>query len=222
MNPVRGVSFAERRQPVRAGGVRRCPGAGRVDHRARLDAAHRAVRRRDRAARRARPRGRPSAPCRYRCRVTAVTRALSWICGRAGGAQRLKVARDQLAPVGTSSAGGGASRASPAAPPPPDRRSSARARRCAHAPLRMACPAAGPASSTSGVSPRARRCAAAASPTGPAPMIATGRVGHDRGLSVRAIAVRRRRGGQAGTPRPAAAIFGQEADSPFMAAKSAA
>src|SRR4051795_4165863 len=38
----------------------------------------------------------------------------------------------------------------------------------------MLAPTTAPASSTSGVSPRARTCAAAASPTGPAPMIAIG------------------------------------------------
>ena len=42
------------------------------------------------------------------------------------------------------------------------------------APLRIEAPTAGPASSTSGVSPRASRCAAAARPTGPAPITATG------------------------------------------------
>src|SRR6202008_951671 len=42
---------------------------------------------------------------------------------------------------------------------------------CCH--CRMACPAAGPASSTIGFMPRSSTCAAAASPTGPAPMIAT-------------------------------------------------
>src|SRR6266566_8999382 len=41
--------------------------------------------------------------------------------------------------------------------------------------FRIEAPTAGPASRTSGVSPRASRCAAAASPTGPAPMTATGR-----------------------------------------------
>src|SRR5713226_3452774 len=40
---------------------------------------------------------------------------------------------------------------------------------------RIEAPTAGPASSTSGVSPRASRCAAAARPTGPAPITATGK-----------------------------------------------
>src|SRR6266853_698628 len=40
---------------------------------------------------------------------------------------------------------------------------------------RIDAPTASPASRTSGVSPRASRCAAAARPTGPAPMTATGR-----------------------------------------------
>src|SRR6266851_9963596 len=41
--------------------------------------------------------------------------------------------------------------------------------------FRIEAPTAGPASSTSGVSPRASRCAAAARPTGPAPITATGK-----------------------------------------------
>src|SRR6266487_2586154 len=40
---------------------------------------------------------------------------------------------------------------------------------------RIEAPTASPASRTSGVSPRASRCAAAARPTGPAPMTATGK-----------------------------------------------
>ena len=46
-------------------------------------------------------------------------------------------------------------------------------RTCDHA--RMLAPTVSPASSTSGVSPRATSCAAATRPTGPAPMMATGR-----------------------------------------------
>src|SRR5712691_5690188 len=41
--------------------------------------------------------------------------------------------------------------------------------------FRIEAPTAGPASSTSGVSPRASRCTAAARPTGPAPITATGK-----------------------------------------------
>src|SRR5687768_11448796 len=41
-----------------------------------------------------------------------------------------------------------------------------------------------PASKTSGVSPRARRCAAAASPMGPAPMMTIGRLGGICSLSI--------------------------------------
>src|SRR5712692_84703 len=41
--------------------------------------------------------------------------------------------------------------------------------------FRIEAPTAGPASSTSGVSPRVSRCAAAARPTGPAPITATGK-----------------------------------------------
>src|SRR6266852_2643021 len=40
---------------------------------------------------------------------------------------------------------------------------------------RIAAPTASPASRTSGVSPRASKCAAAARPTGPAPITATGK-----------------------------------------------
>jgi hypothetical protein len=53
-------------------------------------------------------------------------------------------------------------------------------RTCAQS--RMVAPGPSPASNTSGSMPRETRCAAAASPTGPAPITATGR-GGDSGIS---------------------------------------
>ena len=93
---------------------------------------------------------------------------------RAGG-ERLKILRNELAacwiPLRL--------RAVPTflaatAPPTPCRRCRTRGKTCARATIAaLQWPTLSPASSTTGFRPRPRACAAAASPTGPPPMIAT-------------------------------------------------